>query len=301
MSGIGQMDLLIDQTGQGWLNGSPTLRQRLGQPSPDVDIASFVVRNMGYVRARQREGTVRLTLRAGHIQFPTLEAVVRLLLGEADCQRLVIEHADRVPSLEIYGQVEEAVARLKDLSAPSAALAQRDSFFNQELSLDRLGEPGQDSLRALMRLWRNRRGQMAPEKILTLMPSALKPRVTLTRMTAAGLPRNRALVEHIGAGFRVFDACWALGAVGRDLEDQPDPAYGARSARAYHEVADLGQPRLERVDAVIDVPGRSVRRSRYDRLMLPFRSRGEIFVCGASVLRSSYPLELAAATQASRS
>jgi hypothetical protein len=152
-----------------------------------------------------------------------------------------------------------------------------------------------------MRLWRSRRGQLAPEKILALMPETLKPRVTLTRMTAAGAPRNRALVEHIGSGFRVFDACWALGAVGRDLEQQPDPAYGVRSARAYHEVANLGQPRLELVDAVIDVPGRSVRRSRYDRLMLPFRSRGEIFVCGASVLRSSYPLELAAATQASRS
>jgi len=300
MSGMGQMDLLIDQTGQAWLNGSPALRHRLGQPSPDVDLAGYVVRNMGFARARLRDGTIRLTLRAGHLEFPTLESVVRLVLGEV-WQRLVIEHADGMSALEIYRQVEEAVARLKDLSAPSATLVPRDSFFNQELSLDRLGESGQGSLRALMRLWRSRRGQLAPEKILGLMPEALKPRVTLTRMTAAGAPRNRALVEHIGPGFRVFDACWALGAVGRDLEEQPDPAYGVRSARAYHEVAELGQPRLELVDAVIDVPGRSVRRSRYDRLMLPFRSRGEIFVCGASVLRSSYPLELAVATQVSRS
>jgi len=300
MRGMGQMDLLIDQTGQAWLNGSPVLRLRLGQPSPDVDLAGYVVRNMGFVRARLREGTIRLTLRAGHLEFPTLESVVRLVLGEV-WQRLVIEHADGVSALEIYRQVEEAVARLKDLSAPSAVLVPRDSFFNQELSLDRLGESGQGSLRALMRLWRSRRGQLPPDKILGLMPEALKPRVTLTRMTAAGAARNRALVEHIGPGIRVFDACWALGAVGRDLEEQPDPAYGARSARAYHEVAELGQPRLELVDAVIDVPGRSVRRSRYDRLMLPFRSRGEIFVCGASVLRSSYPLEPAVVTQVSRS
>jgi hypothetical protein len=152
-----------------------------------------------------------------------------------------------------------------------------------------------------MRLWRNRRGELTPQKILEQMPDVLKPRANLTRMTAVGAARNRALVEHMGAGFRVFDACWALGAIGRDLEEQPDPAYGARSARAYHEVAGLGLPRLELVDAIIDVPGRPVRRSRYDRLMLPFRSRGEIFVCGASVLRSSYPLEPAPATQASRS
>lgn len=300
MRGMGQMDLLIDQAGQAWLNGSTALRHRLGQPSPDVDLAVYVVRNMGFARVRYRDGTIRLTVRAGCIEFPTLENVVRMVLSES-WRRIVIEQPDRIPSFEIYGQVEEAVARLKDLSVPSAALAPRDSFFNQELSLDRLGEAGQEPLRALMRLWRGRRGQLAPEKILSLMPEALKPRVTLTRMTAAGLPRNRALVEHIGPGFRVFDACWALSAVGRDLEEQPDPVYGARSARAYHEVAELGQPRLELVDAVIDVPGRPVRRSRYDRLMLPFRSRGEIFVCGASVLRSSYALELAAATQASRS
>ena len=300
MSGAGQLDLLIDQDGQPWLNGSIALRRRLGQPSLDIDLAGFVVRNMGHVRVRCREGMVRLTLRVGQMSFQTLEAVVRFLLTES-WQRLVIERVDDNRSLELFGQVEEAVARLKDLSAPSVMAAQRDGFFNQELSLDRLSASGQESLRALMRLWRSKRGQLAPETILAMMPAPLKPRVTLTRMTAAGAPRNRALVEHIGPGFSVFDACWALNIVGRDLEEQPDPAYGARSARAYHEVAQLGQPRLELVDAVIDVPGRPVRRSRYDRLMLPWRSRGEIFVCGASVLRSSYALELAAATQASKS
>ena len=300
MSGAGQMDLLIDQDGQPWLNGSIALRRRLGQPSPDIDLAGFVVRNMGYARLRCRPDLIRLTLRVGRLGFPTLEAVVRFLLNSS-WKRLVIEHVDDTRSIELFGQVEEAVARLKDLSAPSMVLAQRDRFFNQELSLDRLGASGQESLHELLRLWRGKRGQLAPDKILALMPEPLRPRVTLTRMTAAGAPRNRALVEHIGSGIRVFDACWALNAVGRDLEEQPDPAYGVRSARAYHEVGALGQPRLELVDAVIDVPGRPVRRSRYDRLMLPWRSRGEIFVCGASVLRSSYPLEPAAATQASKS
>ncbi|HLZ64800.1 MAG TPA: hypothetical protein VKQ29_01150 [Aliidongia sp.] len=300
MSGAGQMDLLIDQDGQLWLNGSIALRCRLGQASPDIDLAGFVVRNMGYVRLRYRDGVIRLTLRAGQMGYRTLEAAARFLLTE-HWNRLLIEHVDHRHYLEIFGQVEEAVARLKDLSAPSVALVQRDSFFNQELSLDRLGASGQESLRALLRLWRSRRGQLEPEKILRLMPDPLKPRMTLTRMTAAGAARNRALVEHIGFGFRVFDSCWALGAVGRDLEEQPDPAYGARSARAYHEVAELGQPRLELVDALIDVPGRPVTRSRYDRLMLPWRSRGEIFVCGASVLRSSYPLQVVPASQAVRS
>lgn len=300
MSVAGQMDLLIDQAGQPWLNGSSALRRRLGQPSPDIDLAGYVVRNMGFARLRFRQGTIRLTIRAGQLEFPALEAVVRFLLNES-WQRLVIEHADRVPAFEIFGQVEDAVARLKDLGAPSLALAPRDPFFNQPLSLDRLGESGQESLQALLELWRSRRGQATPAQIIAAMPDALKPRITLTRMQpATGSNGSRALVEHIGPGFRVFDACWALGAVGRDLEEQPDPAYGVRSARGYHEVAALGQPRFEQVDAVIDVPGRPVKRSRYDRLMLPWRSRGELFVCGTSILRSSYALEPAAA-QAVRS
>jgi hypothetical protein len=293
------MDLLIDRDGASWFNGSTTLRRRLG-PSPDIDLAGYVVRNMGFARLRRRDDLIRLTIRAGQMGYATLEAVVRYLLTER-WRRLVIEHAESVPAFEIFGEIEEAVARLQDLSAPSAMLAPRDRFFNQELSLQRLGAPGQESFRALMKLWRTSRGQLTPEKILTLMPAPLKARMTLTRMTAPAATGNRAIVEHIGPGFQVFDACWALNAVGRDLEEQPDPTYGGRSARAYHDVAGLGQPRLELVDAVIDVPGRTVRRSRYDRLMLPWRSRGEIFVCGASVLRSSYPLELAAATQAVKS
>ena len=300
MSGAGQMDLLIDQAGQPWLNGSSALRRRLGQPSPDIDLAGYVVRNMGFARLRFRQGTIRLTIRAGQLEFPALESVVRFLLTES-WQRLVIEHADRSPAFEIFGHIEDAVARLKDLGAPSLALAQRDPFVNQPLSLDRLSQSGQESLQALLHIWRNRRGQLTPAQIIASVPEALKPRITLAQMRPpSGGAGSRALVEHIGPGFRVFDACWALGAVGRDLEEQPDPAYGVRSARGYHEVAALGQPRLEQVDAVIDVPGRPVKRSRYDRLMLPWRSRGELFVCGASILRSSYTLE-PAATQVAKS
>jgi len=300
MIGAMQWDLLIDEAGQPWPNGSTALRRRLGQPSPDIDLAGFVVRNMGYARLRLHQGAIRLTVRAGQLEYPALEAVVRFLVTER-WQRLVIEHADRTPTFEIYGQVEEAVARLKDLAAPSVALGPRERFVSQELSLDRLGQSGQESLQALMRLWRARRGQLAPQEIIASMPDPLKTRIALARMrppSAAG--GSRAIVEHMGSGFRVFDPCWALSAVGRDLEEQPDPVYGARSARAYHEVAALGQPRLELVDAVIDVPGRSVRRSRYDRLMLPWRSRGELFVSGTSILRSSYALESAVA-QAVRS
>ncbi|GGF49035.1 hypothetical protein GCM10011611_64270 [Aliidongia dinghuensis] len=301
MTGFGgQMDLLIDQTGQPWPNGSTALRRYLGQPSSTADLAGFVVCNLGFARLRIRQGTILLSVRAGQLEFRALEAVVRFLVTET-WQRLVIEHMDRRPDYEIFGRVEDAVARLKDLSAPSVALAPRDPFFSQELSLDRLAQSGQQSLQSLLALWRARRGQLAPNQIIAMMPGPLKSRMVLTRMHRPdSLAPSRALVEHIGSGFRVFDACWALGAVGRDLEQLPDPGYGERSARAYHEVAALGQPRFEHVDAVIDVPGRPVTRSRYERLMLPWRSRGELFVCGASVLRSSYPLEPAAA-QAVRS
>ncbi|HEV2676472.1 MAG TPA: hypothetical protein VGV37_18235 [Aliidongia sp.] len=300
MSGTGQMDLLIDHAGHPWLNGSSALRHRLGRPSPDVDMAGFVVRDLGFARLRLGQGKIRLTIRAGRLEFPTLEAVVRFLLKES-WRRLVIEHSEPIPRFEIFGEVEEAVARLKDLSVPSAALARGNPYSSQELSLDRLGQSGQESLQALLHLWRARRGQLAPNQIIGLTPASLKPRITLARMRPSdGANGSRALVEHIGPEYRAFDACWALNAIGRDLEDQPDPVYGAQSARGYHEVAALGQPRLELVDAVIDVPGRPVKRSRYDRLMLPWRSRGELFVSGASILRSSFALE-PDETQAARS
>lgn len=284
------MDLLIDEVGEIWLNGSVALRRRLDPSAAVRDLADHAVRSHGFIRVRRGDGTIRLALSAGRFGFPTLESAVRLVLT-GGWRRLVIEHADRLPSFEIYGRLEDAVARLKDLGAPSPLLARRERFSTQELSLDRLAESGQEALGGLLRLWRARQGELTPERLLAEMPEALKPRATVSRMIAVATPRSRALVEHMGAGFRVFDACWALGAVGRDLEEQPDPAHGALSARAYHEVVREGLPRLEAVDAVIAVPNRPVRRSRYDRLLLPFRARGELFVCGASVLRASYALD----------
>jgi hypothetical protein len=293
MTGAGQMDLLIDEAGHLWPNGSIALRARVGYPGFD-DLAGHVVRDRGFAWVRRRGATVRIMVRAGLLEPRTLETVVRFLLTEP-WRRLVIEQPNRTPPYEIFGEVEDAVARLKDLGAATSPLGARDRFSTQELSLARLAEGGNEPMRALFRLWRSRRGHLPPDQIIGLMPPALKTRMTLTRIVrpAPGLP-GRALIEHIGTGFHIFDPCWTLCAIGRDLEEQPDPIYGASSARSYHEVAAVERPRLELVDAVIEVPGRSARRSRYERLILPWQACGELFVCGASILRTSYLLEPAA-------
>jgi hypothetical protein len=303
MSGAKQLDLVIDESGEPFYSGSTPLLRHLGGVSPDIDLTEYVVRNMGFIRLRQQDGRVRLTLRPGKPEYSTIEGVTRLLLAQS-WQRVAIERIDDLRTPEVFFDIEEVAARLKDLGAPSAHQISPSGFFNQELSLDRLKQSGHPSLGIMLRQWRRAKpATLTPDHILARVPAYLQPRVTLTRIVGpTKASRSRVVVEHIGAGIQVFDPTWAQNVIGRDLEEQPDPIYGERSARAYHEVAELGQPRLERVDAVIDVPGRPVRRSRYDRLMLPWVSRGEVFVCGASVLRTSYSLEpVAAATQAVRS
>jgi len=105
---------------------------------------------------------------------------------------------------------------------------------------------------------------------------------------------DRLLFEHRGRAFTFYQPCWNLLAMGRDVEDQPDRVYGAHTARCYREAFAEDAPRFEAVDALIRTPGREVRRSRFDRLILPWRTKsGERVATGVSLIRASYRLDCA--------
>jgi hypothetical protein len=64
--------------------------------------------------------------------------------------------------------------------------------------------------------------------------------------------------------------------LGREIEEQPDNVYGEWLAAAYRELLqdDESEPGLQTVEAVVSVSdGRAVR-TRYERLLLPWRSSG---------------------------
>jgi hypothetical protein len=96
------------------------------------------------------------------------------------------------------------------------------------------------------------------------------------------------VIEYVGDGFAWADVSWRNAIVGQDASGQPDPCYGQNVWSGYLETQRTQAPRLEFIEAVIRVPGYPARRSRYERLLLPWRRGGNQFVSVVSVLRTSF-------------
>jgi hypothetical protein len=281
-------DILIDDGGQCWETGSHQLYANLKCDRRDFDLANYAIRNLGFVRVRSLGPNLRITLRPDFLTRPAFETLA-WKMSVRERTRFVVEVADEHGHLEMIPDLEDAVARIADLAAGGGAIIRPD-FFCEELSLDRLTDHRRGRLNRLIKMWRTLRGNMPEDRLLPFRQSDLGDRVVLVRMH----PDKRGVIAHAGCGFTCFDPTWQESVIGRNLEEQPDPGYGRQVAASYRATHAVERPRLELVDAVIKVPGCPVRRSRYERLLLPWRSEGAMFVSSVSVIRTSFATGLSA-------
>jgi hypothetical protein len=285
---VNGIDMIVDDNGRTWQTGSPALLQSLHITQRDFDLTRYLIRNLGFVRFRTSRSNARITLRPRFLTKPAYERLVHTMVSE-ECARTVIEIADEPDRIEIIPNVEDAVARLGDLAAPGGQVVRKD-FYNEPLSLDRLkGDQRLSPLAHAMRRWRSTRGDVSGDLATTFGNPALRGRVVVIRMVKP----DHGILEYAGDGFACFnpDPAWRNSVLGHEMCELPDPQYGQRVAAAYCETHVNHTPRLELVDAVIRVPGSAPRRSRYERLLLPWRRGGSEFVSAVSVLRTSFATE----------
>ena len=281
---------LIDDRGEPWWTGAPELRRRLGCPEPGEDFAARAVREHGYVLLRERKGALHVTLRPARVKRPTL-ATLFYRLAEAKPARLLLSHLGREWQHEVSGSTHEAMLRLEDLVAFASGWAPRAIYAVERHSLIPRRLPSLQQLAPLLAVW-HLMGGRGPDRLAEL----LAPLGFLDRAAIVRKPRGsgRLTFEHRGKAFTFYQPCWNLLAMGRDVEDQPDGVYGTNTARCYRETFAEDAPRFESVDALIRTPGHEVRRSRFDRLILPWRTpRGERVATGVSLVRASYRLDCA--------
>ncbi|HKK29780.1 MAG TPA: hypothetical protein VKA18_05220, partial [Alphaproteobacteria bacterium] len=94
--------------------------------------------------------------------------------------------------------------------------------------------------------------------------------------------------QFFGEGFKFYDEHQKMRVIGAPLEDQPDREYGRWLAAQYNVVVETGRPSLDYVTARIQPDSGPSRRSRYERLLLPWRTNDDkVVVTCASVLIST--------------
>lgn len=286
---MGSTDIVIDDTGRSWTTGSAALLHSLNIVSHDFDLTRFLIRNMGFVRLRSVRSDARITLHPRFLSRAAYESLVCAMV-EQDATRYIIERLDESDRIEIIPGVEDAAARLADLAAAGGQVRRAD-YYSEELSLTRLrGSRRLAPLSGLMRRWRASRGLLPGNFDSVFGDSALGGRTMVVRMVG----EERGIVEYAGSGFSCFTPDWRRSVIGRDIREQPDHRYGRLVAQAYARTCASKVPRLELVEAVIRTPGQPLRRSRYERLLLPWRLNGSVFVSAASVLRTSFSADVRA-------
>ena len=252
-----------------WKSHSRELHEHHDAIGTTSDLPSYLVRNLNHVRLRVKADGTR-----AHIIFSdyglaeiTVFATAELLLG-LDPQRIIVERIGAAHALMMASDAEDVVAILVDQDA----CFRRPKLFREHLSLERLNEPGRLALLKQHRdIWVRSRGDLAAAEQNGLALSG-PGRQYLSRVV-----HKQPQFEEMGSGFTTLGSVASL-AKGGMVDDIPDREYGAWVAESILQTQYHGMPSLDLLEATSVLPGIPPFRMRYDRLLLPWRSRGEIVV-----------------------
>jgi len=284
--------VLIDSDGEIRSIGAPEMRRGAIADGCgcDSDWPDCAVREFGFVLVRERLTSVQIMLRPSLVTEPALAALF-YHVAEAVPERVVLSFLLDEWHHEVIRTAHEAMLRLEDIVFAAKTWRPRTRYQAQFHPSKLLRHATYQRWAPLLAVW-GLTGGRPPGSLVDVFTSfSLLDRAIVLRNPRGS---DRLLFEHRGSAFSFFRPCWNLLAIGRDIEDQPDGEYAASVAEAYRTALGTREPRFEAVDAVVRTPGRDVRRSRYDRLILPWQSaNGERFVTGLSMLRTSYALDSA--------
>jgi transcriptional regulator with XRE-family HTH domain len=147
-----------------------------------------------------------------------------------------------------------------------------------------LGDEKFARVERVIALWHATRGVLGEELPATLSAAGLMGRSFLLRCPPS---TTRLMLEFCAPAVRFLRPCESLLMVGREFHDMPDRDYGAWVAEAYGAALTSEAPSVQSVRAEVRASDAAIVRARYDRVLLPWRSRGERFVLGLSLEREA--------------
>jgi hypothetical protein len=276
------LGVFVSDTGQ-LLDVRPSeLQWVLDYPKVDFNLSSYAIRNLGFVWFKPEANGARLKLRADLFSKACFERVVRLVV-EHRLQRLIIEHEDEGEPIEVLQNINDIIARLDFLRGTSPTEAPRENFIIEALDLGRLRHPKRQRLSEMFQDWVRNHGRLPRDFDPHKRDGGFEGAHLLVRLKG----RDQVIIQTWPHNIACYSPCQSIGLIGRDLSDQPDVKFAEWSSKPYREIASQSAARLDLVEAVIRTPGRPPMISRYERLLLPWRTTsGEFWVSGTSLNRS---------------
>lgn len=282
--GLRKMQIMISPEGSIYAPGTEQFFERIGYSNPDFDAGDYVVRNLGFLSISRRSSQrITLRLRPSMVSVAALNAAI-MALSNQEFAQAEIQHFDQDWTQEVWPNDPALFNHLAAL-CENGAKPTEPRFAAKPLQLDQLEASTGNPLKPLFQKWRVSASSFDDTTMPFLIGYGLDYRLLVMTADRSGEPLR---FQFFGEGFKFYDAKQKANTIGAPIDQQPDADYGRWLADQYGRVAESGEPCLDYVTACIrsgEAPGR---RSRYERLLLPWRTQdNRRLVTCASVLISS--------------
>ncbi len=264
--------------------GTDAFFERIGYANPDFDASDYVVRNLGFVSvSRRSRDRMTIRLRPSLVSQSALNACLKILMNQ-DFSQGEIQRFDDDWVSEIWPNDPALLHRLVDL-CEKAHRTHEPRFGAKPLDLSKIGGDNSNPLKPLFQKWRVSSAIFDDTTLPFLINYGLDFRLSVVTAPRVG---EALRFQFFGEGFKFYDDRQKMKVIGAPIEDQPDAEYGLWLAQQYQAVVDSGKPALDYVTAQISAGSGPGRRSRYERLLLPWRTNDhKVIVTCASVLIST--------------
>ena len=257
--------LLFDEKGQAWSKDNPELYARYGGLTANSELASFLIRNVGFVECTRNGENCSIICAPARLKVSTFEAV-RSWLKAQHPRRVSLQWFDGAWHYEIDSSPDQIISRVVKLAACLGEKRDRH-YFAAPRRLDQLGDL--KPLASLFDAWREGTG-LKPQFQTNLFRDTLHERYVCV---SADNSSGELVFSEIGSGLVMYHKGWQATAVGQPVQHQPDLDYAQSVADGWREAILLDEPMLSDVDArIYDPKDRTWRRRQYSRLTLPLET-----------------------------
>lgn len=277
------MEMLIGPNGRIWYPNSRELSNYLGYHGGDFDVVSYCIRNLGFAAVAIFARYTRIRFQPALLPAACLQRVLEIILYRAP-QRVVLERAATLfAPLEVFHNINDAVARLRTLQIATPGEGEpSDSPTIVRLSLDRLRDPKRAGMQAAFEMWKKARRYANTQTVTQIAANSLFGGGAVAWMPG----QDRCLIEAWPQTYGKYGKLSYDSLLGRDVRDLPDSRYILPTTRSYFSVVHDQAPRLELIEALVTHPDGSMFWSRYERLLLPWRTgASDTFVSSMPALR----------------
>lgn len=281
------MTLYISPEGDFLIPGTPAFFDRIGYRNPDFDAGDYSVRNLGFVGVtRNAEGALKLRFRPDVLTGKAVDGAFRYLVKHPGSS-ITLEYLADSWMVETWPNDSAVLHRIVVLCSQPPQQGRKASapFSTQALRLDEASEDHGNPLKPLFQKWRVSLSTFDDTTLPFLMKFGCASKLIIM---AAANREDPLRFQFIGEGLEFYDKKALYEFIGRPITCQPDKKYASWIAEQYNALIASNEPRLDLVEALIAQPSGTVRRSRYERLLLPWSSpTGQVIVTCASVLISA--------------